>query len=108
MLGAREGALTMRTSSLFLAGLPLLALLSIATAACTADSSSDDSAGQDEGEKRIKPTDSENLGRVQINWPQGWQVPVNPAQDATATYRNSSIAIGVASRLKEGDGCVGL
>ena len=98
----------MRTSSLFLAGLPLLGLLSITTAACTADSGNDDGAGQDEGEKRIKPTDSENLGRIQINWPQGWQVPVNPAQDATAAYRGSNIAIGTASRLKEGDGCVGL
>lgn len=98
----------MRTSSLLAFGLPLLGLLSLATAACTADSSSDDNLGEDEGAKKIKPTDSENLGRIQLNWPQGWQVPVNPSTDAYAQYRGANVVIGTASRLKEGDGCVDL
>lgn len=86
----------------------LLLTLSAAAAACSADTDSEESLGQDEAEKRIKPKDSENLGRLQVNWPQGWQAAINAADDATVTYRNGGVVIGVQSRLKEGDGCLAL
>jgi hypothetical protein len=91
----------------FSSSFAILAILASSLAGCTADSADD--SGIDEGEKRIKPTDSEALGRLQVDWPSGWQAPINASDDATVTYRGSSITVGGGStRLKEGDGCLSL
>jgi hypothetical protein len=64
-----------------------------------------------EQEKRIKPQDSEALGKITIEAPPGWTLPPNPDQDATAAYESpeeggQAIKLGTTLRLKASTGCV--
>jgi hypothetical protein len=79
----------------------LLALF-VALPACTASDGSD--AADSEADLHIHPKDGETLSRLTVTTPGGWTLPVNPADDATVTYRNASIPLNVQQRLTEGDG----
>ncbi|HEY8072700.1 MAG TPA: hypothetical protein VIF62_01285 [Labilithrix sp.] len=81
-------------------------MLSIALAvpACTAGEESDGESS--DSDLHVKPTDSEDLGRLTVTTPPGWVLPVNPSDDATVSYRGSTVPFNVAQRLKEGPGAV--
>jgi hypothetical protein len=79
----------------------LLALLA-AVPACTAAAT--DNASESEDAYRVTPVDGETLALLKVRTPTGWTLPVNPADDATVTYRNASIPLNVQQRLTDGDG----
>ena len=72
--------------------------------ACSAVSSDDSDVSAED--LHIKPKDGENLGRLQVNTPNGWQLPVNPNDDALAYYRNATTPLNTSTRLTEGTGIV--
>jgi hypothetical protein len=88
-----------RFSSLL--SLSLLALLA-STAACTAGSGDDAESSEDA--YKVKPTDGEDLARLLVATPSGWTLPVNPADDATVTYRNAGFVLNTTQRLNFGEG----
>jgi hypothetical protein len=87
--------------------LSLLALLSLVVVAPACTGSADESDAEDyESDLRIKPKDGETLSRLTIATPGGWTLPVNPADDATASYRSANVPLNVEQRLKDGEGDV--
>ncbi len=90
--------------SLLSSKLSLVSILALSVAACTAPSEPDSDSSN--GDLHVKPTDSENLGRLTVTTPPGWVLPVNPADDATVAYRSSAVPFDVAQRLNQGDGTI--
>src|SRR4051812_48498470 len=67
-----------------------------------------DVAHLDEAALHIHPADDESLGRIQVNTPPGWVLPINPNDDGTASYRGQALALNQPLRLTAGTGCVSL
>lgn len=90
----------------------LLAVLAASGAVACSGESDEQELGVAEGEKRIKISDSENLGEIQVGLPTGW--PANQTgfiglgTGFSVQYRDSELALGVPMRVTGGPGCVQL
>ena len=85
---------------------PLVAL-ALAVPACASTTASEASESEEfTSDLRIKPTDNETLSRFTVTTPAGWTLPINPAEDATVTYRGAAAPLNLQQRLKDGDGAL--
>ena len=87
-------------------------LIASGAVACSGGDRDDQELGVAEGEKRIKISDSENLGEIQVGLPTGW--PANQTgfiglgTGFSVQYRDSELKLGVPERVTGGTGCVQL
>lgn len=90
----------------------LVALCIFATTQALACAALDgEDTGTIEQEKRVKPRDTEALGKITIEAPTGWPLPPDPDTEATAEYvspeeGSQSVKLGTTLRTKAGTGCV--
>jgi len=74
---------------------PLVAL-ALAVPACASTNASEASESEEfTSDLRIKPTDNETLSRFTVTTPAGWTLPINPAEDATVTYRGAAAPLNL-------------